>query len=49
VLLPLPGAAMLVGARLAVTPLGSPLTDRAMAELNPLPLVVVKVIFPDPP
>jgi hypothetical protein len=40
-LLPLPGAAMLVGAKLAVTPLGAPLTDRVMAELNPDPLAVV--------
>jgi hypothetical protein len=34
-LLPLPGGAMLVGAKLAVTPLGSPLTDNSTAELNP--------------
>lgn len=49
VLLPLPGAAMLVGAKLAVTPGGSPATDKATAELNPVPPVVVSVIGMDPP
>ena len=48
-LLPLPGAAMLVGAKLAVTPIGDPLTDNVIAELNPGPFAVVKVIVPDPP
>ena len=48
-LLPLPGAAMLVGAKLAVTPIGDPLTDNVIAELNPVPFAVVKVIGNDPP
>ena len=48
VLWPLPGVAMLVGAKLAVTPLGSPLADRATAELNPVPPAVVTVIGTDP-
>ena len=34
-LLPVPGDATLVGANVAVTPAGCPLTDRAMADLNP--------------
>ena len=33
-LVPLPGAAMLVGERLAVIPLGAPVTDNIIAELN---------------
>ena len=49
VLVPLPGAAMLVGARLAVTPAGAPLTDNAIAELNPVPFAVVNVIGTEPP
>ena len=49
VLLPLPGAAMLVGAKVAVSPFGSPLTHNAMAELNPFRPVVVRVILVDPP
>ena len=49
VLLPLPGAAMLVGKKLAVTPAGCPLTDSATAELNPLAAVVVTVIGIEPP
>jgi hypothetical protein len=49
VLCPLPGAAMLVGAKVAVTPLGSPITDSAMAELNPVPATVVRVMGIDPP
>lgn len=44
VLFPLPGAAMLVGAKLAVTPCGSPLMDNATAELNPFNPAVVRVI-----
>ena len=44
VLLPLPGAEMLVGAKLAKTPLGAPLTEKVIAELNDVPFVVVKVI-----
>ena len=35
-LLPLPGEAMLVGAKLAVTPFGRPVTDNATADLNPV-------------
>jgi hypothetical protein len=49
VLLPLPGAAMLVGERLAVTPWGAPVTDNAMAELNPLTTTVETVICIIPP
>ena len=49
VLWPLPGVAMLVGTKLGATPLGSPLTDNAMAELNPVPPAVVTVIGIDPP
>ena len=49
VLLPLPGAAMLVGERPAVTPLGSPLTDNATADLNPLNAAVVSVMGAVPP
>ena len=49
VLCPLPGAAMLVGAKVAVTPLGSPVTDSAMAEVNPVPATVVRVMGIDPP
>jgi len=49
VLLPLPGDAMLVGRKLAVTPLGTPLTDIEMADLNPALAAVVKVIGIEPP
>lgn len=49
VLLPLPGAAMAVGAKLAVTPVGSPVIENAIAALNPLPPLVVKVICTDLP
>jgi hypothetical protein len=49
VLCPLPGAPMLVGAKLAVTPLGRPLTDSAMAALKPAPPAVVTVMGIDPP
>jgi hypothetical protein len=49
VLFPLPGAAMLVGLRLAVTPLGSPLMERYTVDLNPVPAVVVKVMGTEPP
>jgi hypothetical protein len=34
-LLPFPGAAMFVGANLAVTPFGNPLMDIVIADLNP--------------
>ena len=40
VLLPVPGAAMSVGVKLAVIPFGTPLTDSAMADLNPFTLAV---------
>ena len=43
-LFPLPGGAMLAGAKLAVTPWGSPLMDNATAELNPFNPAVVMVI-----
>jgi hypothetical protein len=49
VLLPLPGVAMLVWVKLAVTPLGGPLTASAIAELNPFTNVVVNVIAAVPP
>lgn len=49
VLLPLPGAAMLAGERLAVTLSGAPVTDNPMAELNPLTTTVETVICVDPP
>jgi hypothetical protein len=49
VLCPLPGAAMLVGANVAVTPLGRPDIESATAELNPVPATVVKVTGIDPP
>ena len=45
VLLPLPGAAMLVGEKPAVTLFGRPLTDSVTAELNPLMVAVVSVIL----
>lgn len=45
VLLPLPGAAMLVGENAAVTLFGRPVTDSATAELNPLLVAVVSVIL----
>ena len=38
--LPVPGAAMLVCDRAAVTPEGSPLTERFKAESNPPPAAV---------
>jgi hypothetical protein len=50
VLLPLPGAAMLGGTKLAVTPLGSPLTDNATADWNPFSPAVdslIGVVLPD--
>ena len=43
VLVPLPGEAMLVGANAAVTPLGRPLTDIVIADLNPFCRLVVAV------
>lgn len=44
VLDPLPGAATVAGEKLAVTPAGSPVTVKAMAELNAVPFAVVRVI-----
>jgi hypothetical protein len=40
VLVPLPGDAMLAGAKLAVTLIGCPLTDNVMADWNPLTAAV---------
>ena len=42
-LVPLPGAAMLVGENVAVMPFGNPLMENAIAELNPFTALVVKV------
>ena len=41
--LPLPGAAMDAGLKLAVTPVGSPDTESETAELNP-PLTAVEIV-----
>lgn len=49
VLVPLPGAAMVAGAKLEVVPLGTPLTDKAIAELKPFVPVVVMGIGAEPP
>jgi hypothetical protein len=49
VLLPLPGEAMLVGEKVAVTPEGSPLIDKATTELNPFAPAVVKAIVVEAP
>jgi hypothetical protein len=46
VLLPEPGDAMLAGAKLAVIPLGTPLTARLTAALKLVLAVVVKVTLP---
>ena len=47
--LPLPGAAIELGLKLAVTPAGNPATDNEIAELKP-PLTVVEiVVFPELP
>jgi len=43
VAVPEPGAAMDVGVKLTVTPLGWPLADKAIAELNPPGTAVVIV------
>jgi len=47
--LPLPGAAMEVGLKLAVTPDGRPDTESESAELNPPDTLVEIVPFPEPP
>ena len=49
VLLPAPGEAMLVGAKVAVTRAGTPVTDRATAELKPFTRAVVNVMGIDLP
>ena len=49
VLEPLPGEAMLVGAKVPVTPDGRPLTDNATAELKPFEPAVVIVTGVDEP
>lgn len=43
VLLPLPGDAILEGAKLAVTPAGNPATESEIADLNPFTAAVVSV------
>ncbi len=48
-LVPLPGDAILVGAKLPVTPVGSPLIDKATAEVNPFTRAVVNVAGIEPP
>ena len=47
--LPLPGAAIEAGVKLAVTPAGNPDTDSETAELKPPLTVVETVVLPDPP
>ena len=49
VLLPLPGAAMIAGAKLPVTPVGRPLTDNATADWNPLSAAVDSLIVVEAP
>ena len=44
--LPDPGAAMLVGLKLAVTPVGMPLADKAIALSNPPEIAAVMVDVP---
>lgn len=48
-LLPVPGAAMLLWLKLAVTPVGTSLTEKYTVESNPVPAVVVNVMGTDPP
>lgn len=47
--LPLPGAAIVAGLKLAVTPLGRPEIERATEELNPLETVVEIVLVAELP
>ena len=47
--LPLPGAAMVLGLKLAVTPAGRPEADNEMAELNPPVIVEVIAVLPEAP
>lgn len=48
-LLPLPGAAMAAGAKLADTPAGNAEDEMAIAELNPVPTAVVKLMEAEAP
>jgi hypothetical protein len=47
--LPLPGAAMDAGLKLAVTPVGSPDAERDNAELKPPETAVEMVVLPELP
>jgi uncharacterized membrane protein YccF (DUF307 family) len=47
--LPLPGAAMELGLKLAVTPVGKPEADRDTAELKPPVMVVETVLLAELP
>jgi len=47
--LPLPGAAIDVGLKLAVTPAGNPLAESDTAELKPPEIVVETVVVLVPP
>lgn len=47
--LPLPGEAIVAGAKLAVSPLGKPLTDKPTAALNPFTAPLDSVTALDPP
>lgn len=49
VLLPLPGAGMLALEKRAVTPLGTPLTERLIDEWNPVPARVDRGKLAEPP
>ena len=46
---PEPGAAIEAGVKVTITWLGTPDADKEMAELKPLPAVVVIVELPEPP
>ena len=46
---PEPGAGMVLGLKLIVTPFGSPLADNAMEESKPPETVVVIVEWPELP
>ena len=48
-LVPLPGVAMLAGENIAVTPVGNPLIESVMTDLNPFTAAVVTLIGSDPP
>ena len=48
-LLPLPGEAMLEGAKLTVNPFGSPLRDKATADWNPFDTVLESLVTVEPP